>query len=76
MTTWEKFFSIVAMMTGIAIYFGMLLGGLTSILTNLDQNRARYVHRFNVVQDEIVSAVELFKKLTHLDLKIEILFYI
>ena len=53
---WEKAYAIIAMMTGIGIYFGMLLGGLTSMLTNLDQNRARYVHRFNVIQDEIVRS--------------------
>nr|XP_054756976.1 uncharacterized protein LOC129263078 [Lytechinus pictus] len=49
----EKWFSIGAMLLGIVVFFGMILGGMASMLTNFDAQRARYTHRFNVIKDSL-----------------------
>ena len=43
------------MMFGIAVFFGMILGGMASMLTNFDAQRARYTHRLNVIKQSLVS---------------------
>ena len=50
----EKWFSIFAMLGGICAFFGMLLGGLTSMLTNFDALRARFVHRLQTIKGNLV----------------------
>ena len=50
----ETLFSCLAMVLGIAIYFGMLLGGLTSIMTNSDKRRGLFLHRFLVIKQFLV----------------------
>ncbi|XP_071497085.1 uncharacterized protein [Diadema antillarum] len=49
----EKWFSIFSMLLGIVVFFGMILGGMASMLTNFDAQRARYTHRFNVIKDTL-----------------------
>ena len=50
----EKWFSIFAMLTGIGLFFGFILGGMASMLTNLDSRRMRYTHHFDVIKDHMV----------------------
>ncbi|XP_071795542.1 uncharacterized protein [Asterias amurensis] len=49
----EKWVSIVAMLIGEGVFFGMILGGMASMLTNFDAQRARYTHRFNVIKQSL-----------------------
>ncbi|XP_014676533.1 PREDICTED: cyclic nucleotide-gated cation channel alpha-3-like [Priapulus caudatus] len=49
----ERWFAVLTMLAGISVFFGMLLGGLTSMLTNLDSQRATYVHRLQSVMDQM-----------------------
>ena len=51
----EKWFSVLAMLVGIALFFGLILGGMASMLTNLDSQRARYIHHLSVIKDHMVS---------------------
>ena len=37
------------------VLFGYILGGLASTLTTSDAQRARYIHRLNVIRDHLVS---------------------
>ena len=53
----EKWFAIAAMLVGIVVFFGMILGGMASMLTNFDAQRARYTHRFNVIKDSLVRSL-------------------
>lgn len=53
-TIGEKWFSIFAMLTGIGLFFGFILGGMASMLTNLDSRRMRYTHHFEVIIDHMV----------------------
>ena len=48
------------MLAGIAVFFGMLLGGMTSVLTNMDARRADYVHRFHTIQTNMVTTITFF----------------
>ena len=50
----EKWFSTGAMLVGIGLFFGLILGGMASMLTNLDSQRARYIHHLNVIKDHMV----------------------
>ncbi|RMX52130.1 hypothetical protein pdam_00015158 [Pocillopora damicornis] len=52
-TIGEKWFSIFAMLTGIGLFFGFILGGMASMLTNLDSRRMRYTHHFDVIKDHM-----------------------
>ncbi|XP_077978719.1 uncharacterized protein LOC144434138 [Glandiceps talaboti] len=49
----ERWFSVFAMILGIFTFFGMILGGMASMLTNFDGQRARYTHRLNVIKDHL-----------------------
>ena len=53
----EKWFSIVAMLVGIGLFFGFILGGMASMLTNLDSQRARYIHHLDVIKDHMVCYI-------------------
>lgn len=57
MTEEEKWFSVCAMLVGIGLFFGFILGGMASMLTNLDSQRARYIHHLNVIKDHMVRTV-------------------
>lgn len=57
MTEEEKWFSVCAMLVGIGLFFGFILGGMASMLTNLDSQRARYIHHLNVIKDHMVSTL-------------------
>ncbi|CAH3024940.1 unnamed protein product, partial [Porites evermanni] len=52
-TEGEKWFSVCAMLVGIGLFFGFILGGMASMLTNLDSQRARYIHHLNVIKDHM-----------------------
>jgi len=39
------------------VLFGYILGGLASMLTNSDAQRARYIHRLNTIRDHLVQSV-------------------
>ncbi|XP_022782902.1 cyclic nucleotide-gated cation channel alpha-3-like [Stylophora pistillata] len=54
-TIGEKWFSIIAMLTGIGLFFGLIFGGMASMLTNLDSRRMRYTHHFDVIKDHLVD---------------------
>ena len=56
-TLQEKWFSIFAMLVGIGLFFGFILGGMASMLTNLDSQRARYIHHFDVIKDHMVCYI-------------------
>ena len=43
------------MLIGEGVFFGMILGGMASMLTNFDAQRARYTHRFNVIKQSLVG---------------------
>ncbi|KAJ7372504.1 hypothetical protein OS493_019013 [Desmophyllum pertusum] len=49
----ERWFSMAAMLTGIGLFFGFILGGMASMLTNLDSQRARYIHHLDVIKDHL-----------------------
>ena len=51
----EQAVSIIVMFLGIAVLFGMLLGGITSMLTNFDEQRGQYAHRFHIIKSHLVS---------------------
>ncbi|XP_071851243.1 uncharacterized protein [Apostichopus japonicus] len=53
LTGFEKFASVVAMIIGIGVFFGLILGGMASMLTNFDAQRANYWHRFTVIKDTL-----------------------
>ena len=55
-TVAEQVFSIVVMFLGISVLFGMLLGGITSMLTNFDEQRGLYAHRFRVIKTHLVRS--------------------
>jgi len=42
------------MLAGIGLFFGFILGGMASMLTNLDSQRARYIHHLDVIKDHMV----------------------
>ncbi len=50
----EKWFAIFSMLWGV-VMFGYILGGLASMLTNQDSQRARYVHRLEAIKDHLVG---------------------
>ena len=56
-TLQEKWFSIFVMLVGIALFFGFILGGMASMLTNLDSQRARYIHHLDVIKDHMVCYI-------------------
>ena len=45
------------MMVGIGLFFGFILGGMTSMLNNLDSQRARYIHHLEVIKDHMVCYI-------------------
>ena len=51
----EQWYSILVMLWGVVL-FGYVLGGLASILTNNDAQRARFIHRLNIIKDYLVSS--------------------
>lgn len=54
-TPGEKIYSIFAMILGMAILYGMTMGGFTSMLTNIDARRSSYVHRYTAFKQEVNS---------------------
>lgn len=54
----ERWFSTAAMLVGIGLFFGFILGGMASMLTNLDSQRARYIHHLNVIKDHMVCNIK------------------
>ncbi len=53
----EKWFSIATMIMGMAVFYGMLLGAMTSILTNIGTRQAKYMHRFGTIKKYLVISV-------------------
>ncbi|KAI8478218.1 hypothetical protein Bbelb_440550 [Branchiostoma belcheri] len=51
----EKAYSIAAMLAGVAVFFGMILGGMTSMLTNMDSQRARFTHRLDTIKQYLIE---------------------
>ena len=51
------------MMVGIALFFGFILGGMTSMLNNLDSHRARYIHHLDVIKDHMVWYIIIIGRL-------------
>ncbi|XP_072050260.1 cyclic nucleotide-gated channel alpha-3-like [Amphiura filiformis] len=52
----EKWYSIFSMLMGITVFFGIILGGIASQLTNADIERAQYTHRLNVIKKKMRKA--------------------
>eukprot|EP00058_Branchiostoma_floridae_P006940 XP_002592428.1 hypothetical protein BRAFLDRAFT_67294 [Branchiostoma floridae] len=51
----EKAYSIAAMLAGVAVFFGMILGGMTSMLTNMDSQRAQFTHRLDTIKQYLIE---------------------
>ncbi|XP_048580862.1 uncharacterized protein LOC5507189 isoform X3 [Nematostella vectensis] len=49
----EKWYSILCMLIGIAYFFGLLLGSMASIITNLDAMRASYNHHLTAIKQHM-----------------------
>lgn len=47
-------FSLIVLFTGLAVLYGMTMGGMTSMLTNIDAARAAFVHRYKAFEKEVV----------------------
>ncbi|XP_066276868.1 uncharacterized protein [Branchiostoma lanceolatum] len=54
-TLTEKAYSIAAMLAGVAVFFGLILGGMTSMLTNMDSQRARFTHRLETIKQYLIE---------------------
>ena len=52
-TAAEKWVATLCMVWGVVL-FGYILGGLASLLTNADAQRARYIHRLNTIRYHLV----------------------
>lgn len=48
------------MLVGMAIVYGMTMGGMTSMLTNIDARRSSFVHRYTAFKEEVVSFNTVF----------------
>ncbi|CAH1251717.1 CNGA1 [Branchiostoma lanceolatum] len=51
----EKAYSIAAMLAGVAVFFGLILGGMTSMLTNLDLQRAQFTHHLDTIKQYLME---------------------
>lgn len=51
----EKVYSVFAMLLGMAVLYGMTMGGMTSMLTNIDARRSSFVHRYTAFRTEVES---------------------
>merc|ERR1711881_421492 len=49
----EKIFSVFAMFIGMAIMYGMTIGGLTSLLTNFDARRSSFLQKYQAFKLEV-----------------------
>ena len=56
MTAAEKWVATLCMVWGVVL-FGYILGGLASLLTNADAQRARYIHRLNTIRYHLVCSI-------------------
>ena len=56
MTAAEKWVATLCMVWGVVL-FGYILGGLASLLTNADAQRARYIHRLNTIRYHLVGSI-------------------
>ena len=54
----EKMFSCVVMVTGICVFMAMALGGMASVVTTFDQQRATYLHKYTVIVKHLVRFME------------------
>ncbi|XP_068704187.1 uncharacterized protein [Montipora foliosa] len=43
------------MLVGIGLFYGLILGGMTSMVTNFYSKRARYVHHLRVIKDHMAD---------------------
>ena len=41
--------------SGLSVLYGMTMGGMTSMLTNIDARRAEFVHRYKAFEKHVVS---------------------
>ena len=55
-TAAEKWVATLCMVWGVVL-FGYILGGLASLLTNADAQRARYIHRLNTIRYHLVCPI-------------------
>ncbi|XP_032231588.2 uncharacterized protein LOC5507177 [Nematostella vectensis] len=46
----EKWFSVLAMLLGISMFFGLMLGGMASIVNNMDKMRAHYIQHLAAIK--------------------------
>ena len=51
----EKWVALVCMLWGVTL-FGCVLGELASMLTNADSQRMCYIHRLNVIREQLSEA--------------------
>ena len=54
-TTFEREVAIICMLWGVVL-FGYILGELASLLTNADAQRTCYIHRLNVIKEQLYDA--------------------
>lgn len=51
----ERWLSILAQLCGMSLFFGMLLGGMSSMFTNFDQQRADFFYRVERIKQHLVD---------------------
>ena len=54
-TSAEKWVAIVCILWGMTL-FGYILGDLSSLLTNADAQRSKYIHRLNTIRENMEEA--------------------
>lgn len=55
--TLEKLYLVFSMLLRVAVFLGLLLGGMTSMLANLYQKREQFAHRFENVKKYMVNYI-------------------
>jgi len=48
------------MFVGMLTLYGMTMGGMTSMLTNIDSKRSSYIHTYKAFKDEVVTIQLLY----------------
>ena len=53
----EKMYACAIMVIGICVYMAMALGGMASMVTSFDQQRATYLHKYNIIGNNMVCVL-------------------
>ena len=47
----------IRVLLGLGVLYGMTMGGMTSMLTNIDARRATFVHRYRAFENAVVGCL-------------------